>query len=216
MLSAAASGSVSDATKTNPSFAIASLIIAMTDGGGNPIPGSPFTVTTSGTTFPVPPASFAMVDSVSIQEITITVTQSASSKRATDHGGFLDWYNFINGASETPVIEHTGHSLHPNGPGDLSQQLGPFATPGAAGPWAFSLPSMGAGNALNFGSALVLTTGSESALEMDNPELQAAILPSVAADFTIPQNCLTVFNANTGVYVHGPSDNFVFKIDLNP
>ena len=211
MLSAAASGSVSDATKTAPTFSIDNILINFEDDMGLPLPGAPYTLT-NGLTAPVPAASYALIGNIRLLRLRVTPSQSASSKRATDHPGFIGWYDFINGTSTMTFLEHETHFEHV---GDYSGHLGNFGEASEDGPFSFSLPNGGVGHGLDHGTQLEISLD-ESPIEKDNPELDAGLLPSVRAVFTIRQDSLTIFNSSTGVYSHGPSDDFTFTIDLQP
>ena len=211
MLSAAASGSVSDATKTAPSFDIDDILIMFEDSMGNPLPGAPYTFT-NGLVAPVPAASYGLIGAIRLMRLRVTPSQSASSKRATDHPGFLGWFNFINGVQTATFLDHETHF---DQVGDYSGHLGNFGQASEDGPYSFSLPAGGEGHRLDFGTQLDISLD-DSPIEQENPDLDGGILPSVRAIYTIPQDCLTLFNESTGVYRHGPSDNFTFTIDLQP
>ena len=211
MLSAAASGSVSDATKTAPSFVIDSITIEFLDVGGNPLPGAPY-IFNNGTSAPVPAASYGTIDSVNLVEMAVTPTQSASSKRATNHPGILGWFMFISGANTATFIDHETHQIQT---GDFSGHMGNFAIASEDGPYSFQLPNGGVGHQYQHGTQFTIRLDN-APIEVDNPELAAGVLPAVDAVMGIPQDSLTIFNEATGVYSHGPTDNFVFTIKLQP
>ena len=211
MLSAAASGSVSDATKTAPSFVINSITIEFFDLGGGPLPGAPY-IFANGTAAPIPPASYGTIGSVRLLEMAVTPTQSASSKRATNHPGFLGWSMFINGVETATFIDHETHQMQT---GDLSGHIGDFAESSVDGPFSFQLPGGDRGHQYTHGTQFAIQLNN-SPIAVDNPELAAGLLAQVDAIMTIPQDSLTIFNEATGVYSHGPTDNFVFTIQLQP
>ena len=155
MLSAAASGSVSDATKTAPTFSIDNIVIMFEDAMGNPLPGAPYTFT-NGLVAPVPAASYGLIANIRLLRLNVTPSQSGSSKRATDHPGFLGWYNFINGATTPTFLDHETHF---DQVGDYSGHLGNFGQASEDGPYSFSLPNGGNGHRLTHGTQVSIDLG---------------------------------------------------------
>lgn len=147
--------------------------------------------------------------------IEISIGSSSGGGRAADHDCALsfDGAYTVDGAAEDVIIVHNGHEQHPEGAG-FTQHCGDFTPPGRAAdlPWGGNFVS----GSYDTNCGTTAARDIENTILLDNPELQAGILPTVTAPFRIEQGAIEVFDKNTGRYITGPADNFTFNLLLNP
>jgi len=209
LLSAASSGSASDATKTNPSFTVNKVSVQPYDAMMNPM--APFTLANGATSAA---QSLGGISQWSFA-VNITIGSSSGGGRANNHDALLtfDGAYSSHGAAEDVVLVHNGNSNHPSAAG-FTAHAGDFTPAGREGDltWGGNFPT----GVISTACGTQADRNIEQVIVANNPELGLPHLPTATATFLVESNSMEVLDLNTGRYITGPSDNFTFNLLLNP